>query len=90
MMLSPAQFKFGNDKRDKLSTTCRQCEFLKQCNGECPKNRIVKLSDGSAQNYLCSGLRYYFHHVEPYMKFMAEELKHERSPANVMGWAKGK
>jgi len=86
MMLSPKQISFGNDKQRKLSTTCRQCKFLKLCNGECPKNRIVKLADGSAHNYLCSGLKDYFNHVEPYMRFMANELRNKRSPANVMQW----
>ena len=88
MMLSPAQLKFGNDKRDKLSTTCRQCRFLKLCYGECPKNRIVRLADGSAHNYLCGGLKHYFNHVEPYMNFMLGELNDNRSPANVMEWAR--
>lgn len=90
MMLSPAQFKFGNDKRDKLSSACKQCQFLKACHGECPKNRILKLSDGSAHNYLCSGLKHYFNHVHPYMQFMANELKHKRPPANVIHWARAK
>ena len=88
MMLSPAQFKFGNDKRDTLSAKCKSCKFLKSCYGECPKNRILKLADGSAHNYLCDGLKHYFNHVEPYMKFMANELKHKRPPANVIGWAR--
>jgi len=88
MMLSPEQFKFGNDKRDKLSSACKSCRFLKLCYGECPKNRILKLADGSAHNYLCEGLKHYFGHVEPYMKFMANELKHKRSPSNVIQWAK--
>jgi uncharacterized protein len=90
MMLSPAQFKFGNDKRDKLSSACKQCKYLKLCYGECPKNRILKLADGSAHNYLCQGLKHYFNHVEPYMKFMANELSKKRAPANVIEWARSK
>jgi len=88
LMLSPIQFKFGDDKRDKLSSACRSCKYLKLCHGECPKNRILKLADGSAHNYLCAGLKHYFNHVEPYMQFMANELKHKRAPANVIGWAR--
>jgi len=80
------QFKFGDDKRDKLSSACRSCKYLKLCYGECPKNRILKLDDGSAHNYLCDGLKHYFNRVEPYMKFMANELKHKRAPANVKYW----
>lgn len=88
MMLSPEQISFGNDKRRKLTPTCRQCKFLKLCNGECPKNRIIRQQDGSTHNYLCSGLKYYFNHVEPYMKYMANELKCNRPPSNVMSWAR--
>ena|ERR1035437_808021 len=88
MMLSPEQIEFGNDKRRKLSTDCLQCRFLKLCNGECPKNRIVKRTDSSAHNYLCKGLKHYFNHVEPYMKYMANELKFNRPPSNVMNWAR--
>jgi uncharacterized protein len=88
MVLSPEQIKFGNDKRDLLSDKCKSCKYVKQCHGECPKNRILKLKDGSAHNYLCGGLKHYFEHVEPYMKFMANELKHHRAPANIMQWRK--
>ena len=28
----------------------------------------------------------FFHHVDPYMRFMAAELAAERPPANVMRW----
>ena len=88
MMLSSEQIKFGNDKRDKLSPICQKCQYKKLCHGECPKNRIIKLADGSSHNYLCQGLKHYFNHVEPYMKFMAGELNHKRPPSNVMQWAR--
>ncbi len=85
MMLSPEQIRFGNDKRDNLSSVCRQCPHLRLCNGECPKNRILNIGPGEpAQNYLCRGLKHYFDHVAPYMQFMANELAHQRPPANVM------
>ena len=90
MMISSEQYRFGNNKRDKLSTKCLHCQFKKLCWGECPKNRIVRLEDGSSHNYLCQGLKQYFNHVEPYMKFMTNELKHNRPPANVMKWARMK
>jgi uncharacterized protein len=31
-----------------------------------------------------------FKHVEPFMKFMAEELKNKRPPANVMNWIRNR
>ncbi|MFC2096795.1 anaerobic sulfatase-maturation protein [Bacteroidota bacterium] len=82
------QKKFGYNKRDKLPVQCFKCEYRFTCHGECPKNRILKTAEGhEGLNYLCEGLKYFFKHVHPYMDFMAEELKHERPPANIMQWA---
>jgi uncharacterized protein len=39
-------------------------------------------------NYLCAGYKHFFHHIDPYMRFMSEELKQDRAPARVMEWAK--
>lgn len=89
MMLSDRQVKFGNDKRDKLPTQCKECYYLDICNGECPKNRILTTADGEpGLNYLCDGLKMYYNHTAPYMEFMVNELKNKRPPANVMEWAR--
>ena len=83
--LSKVQIDFGNDKQNSLPAQCRHCNYLKLCNGECPKNRISKTVDGEpGLNYLCKGLQRYFKHVLPCMEFMAEELRNERPPANIM------
>ncbi|MDR1667038.1 MAG: anaerobic sulfatase-maturation protein [Bacteroidales bacterium] len=88
MMYSPQQLRFGRDKRDALPQQCKDCEFLFACNGECPKNRIIRTASGEpGLNYLCEGLRLFYRHVAPYMEFMAEELAAERPPANVMAMA---
>ena len=79
--------RFGADKRDRLPGQCRQCRYLFACNGECPKNRFATTAAGEpGLNYLCEGYRKYFDHVAPYMDFMANELKHQRPPANVMNF----
>jgi uncharacterized protein len=89
MVFSQKQLLFGADKRDTLPTQCRQCEFLKICNGECPKNRIISTKTGeSGLNYLCEGYYAFWKHARPYMDFMANELFFKRSPANVMNWVK--
>jgi len=89
MMYSPRQISFGQAKRTALPQYCRECEYLFACNGECPKNRIIRTPSGEAGlNYLCAGLKRFYAHVAPYMDFMAEELANERPPANVMEWAK--
>jgi uncharacterized protein len=91
LMSSPAQRRFGSDKRDTLPRYCRDCEVKFACNGACPKHRFMPAPDGEAGlNYLCAGYRMFFKHVDPFMRFMAEELRNERAPANVMDWIKEK
>ena len=85
MMYSEKQIKFGNDKYNSLPSQCRACRFLFTCNGECPKNRIIKTKTGEdGLNYLCKGYYKFFEHIAPYMDFMNDELSAKRPPANVM------
>lgn len=66
MAFSAAQEKFGMDKRDTLPKQCRECDYLKLCWGECPKNRLIKTRDGEAGlNYLCTGLYQFYEHIGP-------------------------
>jgi uncharacterized protein len=82
---SEQQRKFGNDKRDKLPRCCRECEVRFACHGECPKNRFIETPDGEpGLNYLCSGYKAFFQHVDRPMKIMAELLRRDRAPAEVM------
>lgn len=88
---SAKQIRFGLAKRDTLPAYCRNCEVRFACNGECPKHRFIRTPDGEpGLNYLCAGYKLFFRHVDPYMKFMAEELKQQRPPANVMAWARSR
>ena len=89
MAMSPRQVKFGKDKNDTLPKYCRQCEVRFACNGECPKHRFATAPDGEAGlNYLCAGYKKFFTHIDPYMQFMAAQLRQQRAPANVMEWAR--
>ncbi|MEI6455667.1 MAG: anaerobic sulfatase-maturation protein [bacterium] len=91
LMSEPSQIRFGQDKKDTLPAYCRKCEYLVLCNGECPKNRIVKTPEGEAGlNYLCPGFKKFYKHTLPYFEFMAGELVHQRPPSNVMKWAMGR
>jgi len=82
---SAQQEKFGRDKLDSLPRMCRQCDVRFACNGECPKHRFLKTPEGEAGlNYLCAGYKHFFHHIDPYMQFMAGELRAGRAPANIM------
>ena len=79
MMYSDRQQKFGRDKFDTLPRQCKRCKWLFACNGECPKNRLLKTVDGEpGLNYLCEGYRMYFEHVAPFMEHMRREILSQR------------
>lgn len=85
MMTSPAVKAFGNNKRDKLTKRCRECDFLFACNGECPRNRFVSSELGDfGNNYLCRGYKRFFAHVSPYMDYMKKCLMQGRPASDVM------
>ncbi len=52
-------------KFNTLPTRCRECKYLFACNGECPKNRLIRTPEGQmGLNYLCSGLQKFWHHID--------------------------
>jgi uncharacterized protein len=84
LLASEQQRRFGNLKRDTLPAYCRECRFLFECYGECPKNRLLSTPSGEpGLNYLCEGLRAYFSHVDRYMRIMANLLR-QGQPASVI------
>ncbi len=85
MVQSEQQRRFGDDKATTLPKYCRECDVRFACNGECPKHRFLRTPEGEpGLNYLCTGYKMFFHHIDPYMRFMAAELAAQRAPANVM------
>ena len=87
MVLSEQQRAFGQAKLDTLPQYCLSCDVRFICNGGCPKNRIITTPDGEpGLNYLCEGYKAFFHHIDGPMRFMANELRHRRAPANVMSY----
>ncbi len=79
MVYSPFQNKFGFDKSETLPQYCRRCEYLTDCYGECPKNRILRTVDGEpGLNYLCRGLKKYFKHALPEIEKIVAGLKNSR------------
>jgi uncharacterized protein len=84
---SVQQRSFGAAKRQTLPEYCLRCEVRFACNGECPKHRFAKTPDGESRlNFLCPGYRKFFNHIDPFMRFMAQELRRQQAPANVMEW----
>ena len=82
---SERQERFGRDKRDKLPEYCKRCSVRFACNGGCPKDRILHTPDGQfGLNFLCAGLKLFFEHIDPCVRFMADELKAGRPAAGIM------
>jgi uncharacterized protein len=38
--------------------------------------------------FLCPAYKFFFTHIDKYMKFMAQKLRENRAPANVMKWVR--
>jgi uncharacterized protein len=66
LAFSNKQQDFGAAKSSTLPKQCRECDYLKLCWGECPKNRLILTQDGKpGLNYLCSGLYKFYDHIGP-------------------------
>ncbi len=69
LVSAPMQTRFGKDKRDSLTASCRSCPWLPLCNGGCPKDRFALSPSGEAgQYYLCEGLKSFFSYAVPRLK----------------------
>jgi len=89
MVNSDEQRKFGKDKSDTLPAYCRECEVRFACHGECPKHRFLHTPSGEpGLNYLCAGYKRFFKHVGPSMRGMADLLRQNRAPAEIMSLRK--
>ncbi|MFU0931619.1 anaerobic sulfatase maturase [Kluyvera cryocrescens] len=82
MAASKQQRKFGLAKTE-VSAECMRCEWRFTCHGGCPKHRIHRMGE-RWHNHLCTGYKAIFSHLNPYMSYMAEQIKNQRPPANVM------
>jgi uncharacterized protein len=87
LVASDKQRQFGQDKYNTLPKYCLMCDVRFACHGGCPKDRFIDTPDGEpGLNYLCAGFQQFFHHIDEGMRFMANELRFNRAPANVMGY----
>jgi len=87
LVASPGQRKFGDNKRDTLTTQCQECKVRHLCNGGCPKDRFALSRDGqSGHNYLCPGLELFFMHTGPAFSRMAQMIQQGHAPSEVMAW----
>jgi len=91
LISSSQQARFGAAKATALPSDCQKCDVRFACNGECPKHRFTQTASGEyGLNYLCAGYKHFFHHIDPYMRFMADELRNNGAPARVMDWARSR
>jgi uncharacterized protein len=85
LVASPQQLKFGLDKQNQLPKYCLNCDVRFACHGECPKNRFIATPDGEpGLNYLCVGLKQFFHHIDYPMKIMAGLIRRGYPASQVM------
>jgi uncharacterized protein len=86
LAFSPVQIKFGFSKSDTLPRYCRECSYLSDCWGECPKNRLIRTPDGEpGLNYLCTGLKKFFKHALPDIEHLAAGIRQRSNPADAAG-----
>jgi len=85
LVASQQQRRFGLDKRDTLPQYCLDCDVRFACHGGCPKDRFIRTPDGDpGLNYLCSGLKDFFHHVNEPMRLMSDLLHQNRAPSEIV------
>jgi serine-type anaerobic sulfatase-maturating enzyme len=78
LVFSREQETFGCAKSKTLPRYCRQCPYLTDCWGECPKNRIIRTPDGEpGLNYLCRGFKQFFAHAVPEVERIVAQIKRE-------------
>lgn len=81
MVFAPEQVKFGYAKSETLPRYCRECPYLRDCWGECPKNRLIRTPDGEpGLNYLCAGLKKFYKHALPGIERIAAGLRQQKNP----------
>jgi uncharacterized protein len=74
MLESGRQIDFGTAKHTALPQYCIDCEVIKMCNGECPKNRFMYTPSGEpGLNYLCTGYKRFFTHIRPFIDAISIE-----------------
>jgi serine-type anaerobic sulfatase-maturating enzyme len=85
LLTSPAQLKFGQDKRDTLPRYCRQCEVRFACHGEYPKNRFINTTAKRGSTISLPDTKLSSNISTGPMKMMAELLRGGRYADEVMG-----
>ena len=85
MALSEYQDGFGRSKADNLTAQCCSCPYLRFCGGGCPKDRFgISDSGENGQYILCSGLKKFWDHAVPVLKWMMQKSRSGCGPDEIM------
>jgi len=85
LIYGEAQKRFGLDKKKTLPHSCLECDVYFACRGGCPKNRTDCSLRGELNlNHLCAGYKAFFNYIDQPMTIMANLLRQQRAPAEVM------
>lgn len=80
-VFSETQKKFGAAKSESLPRYCRECAYLTDCWGECPRNRMIRTPDGEpGLNYLCRGFKKFFAHAIPEIERIVAQIQKNPAP----------
>ncbi len=81
---SERQSRFGANKA-ALPRYCLECDVRFACHGGCPKDRFIRSPHGeTGLNFLCSGYKSFYHHIDRPMKVMSDLLNQGRPPSDIM------
>ena len=81
---------FGVSKETALPRACLECDFLRACQGGCPKHRFKKTYyNEPGLHYLCAGYKKFFSHLPKYLKAMTQLLENGLPASMVMDAVKG-
>ena len=84
MLTTDKQISFGVNKKSLLSKDCIECEYLKICNGGCPKHRFTIASDGKKNlSYFCKAYKGFISYSLPYYRIILDAVNSGLSKENL-------
>lgn len=84
MLNSQRQREFGM-KKSVLPGPCRECGWLVNCRGGCPKDRLRDSRDQGLSHF-CESYKMLFAHADAQLKALAEDWKRGQASAEEAGW----
>jgi uncharacterized protein len=79
-LVTDAKLDEFNQMKLQLPRACEGCEFLKFCNGGCPKHHVPIGTDPSRVNYFCEGYKMFFSQALGVLAKMAPYIRQGRVP----------